>query len=92
MKASEWVFLCAAHANPTPCNALSYAAHTIDSTIISLTRQASRTTIAEGTANKVLGNVARRMYRVFAHGWFCHRETFIEYEVTFITLNHNARI
>ncbi|CAG8514915.1 6325_t:CDS:2 [Gigaspora margarita] len=52
MKADEWMYLCAAHPNPTNVE----------------------------TSIKYYQSIARRLYRIFAHAWFHHREIFEAFE------------
>ena len=84
MKASEWVYLCSNHTSPSACSAIDYILHTIDSAWLVLTSNKvfpSRVSIAAGSASQHLSALARRLYRVFAHAWFSHRDIFIDFEV-----------
>ncbi|KAF2092111.1 Mob1/phocein [Saccharata proteae CBS 121410] len=84
MRASEWQYLCAVHDPPKSCCAIDYCCHTLDwaaNTLTSPKNFPSR--LALGTekekANaqiRQLTNVFRRVYRIFAHAWFQHREMF----------------
>ncbi|KAJ3292229.1 hypothetical protein HK104_005448 [Borealophlyctis nickersoniae] len=88
MKADEWMYLCAAHATPQSCCAIDYAVHTLDNAIALLNSQKyfpSRVSVPE-TSLKHFQNVARRLYRIFAHAWYHHREIFTEFETVFETL------
>ncbi|TPX60296.1 hypothetical protein PhCBS80983_g01865 [Powellomyces hirtus] len=83
MKAHEWLYLCAGHPNPQQCPALDYIVHTLDSATALLNSQKaffSRITIPEGSI-KHFANITRRLYRIFAHAWFHHKEVFQEFEV-----------
>ena len=84
MRASEWQYLCAVHEPPRPCCAIDYSCHTLDWAGFQLTSTKiypSRLTLSEGTGGvKNLGNIMRRVYRIFAHAWFSHRSTFWEVE------------
>ncbi|KAI8924262.1 Mob1/phocein [Entophlyctis helioformis] len=84
MKAGEWMYLCAAHTTPAPCRALDYIGHTIDHASALLNQAKlfpSRVSVPE-TSLKQLHNIARRLYRIFAHAWYHHREIFGEFEVS----------
>lgn len=83
MKASEWAYLCSNHPQPNSCCAIDYITHTYDSAIVSLTSSKifpSRISIAKGTAQQHISPLARRLYRVFAHAYFEHREVFQDFE------------
>ncbi|KAK6097800.1 hypothetical protein BDV3_001660 [Batrachochytrium dendrobatidis] len=84
MKAAEWLYLCAAHPSPQPCSAIDYIVHTIDGASALLNNSGmfpSRVTIPKESV-KHLHNIARRLYRIFAHAYFHHREVFVEFEMT----------
>jgi len=90
MRASEWQYLCAVHDPPKSCCAIDYCCHTLDWAANTLTNPKhfpSRLTLSggaeEGTSAtssqhqvRQLSNVIRRVYRIFAHAWFSHREVF----------------
>jgi len=74
-------FLCAVHATPTNCCAIDYSVHTIDGGAAMMTSSKhfpSRQVSSESF--KLLQNLARRLYRVYAHVWFSHRELFLQHE------------
>ncbi|KAJ3341713.1 hypothetical protein HDU93_004347 [Gonapodya sp. JEL0774] len=82
MKADEWQYLCAAHPSPQSCCAIDYIVHTLDGATALLNSHRhfpSRVSIPEPSI-KQFQNIARRLYRVFAHAWFSHREIFLECE------------
>ncbi|GBC02204.1 hypothetical protein RclHR1_00450039 [Rhizophagus clarus] len=82
MKANEWQYLCAAHQTPMTCCAIDYIVHTLDGATTLLNSQkyfSSRITIPE-TSLKHYQSIARRLYRIFAHAWFHHREIFEAFE------------
>ncbi|ORX88508.1 Mob1/phocein, partial [Basidiobolus meristosporus CBS 931.73] len=82
MKADEWLYLCAAHPTPQGCCAIDYAIHTLDgaSAILNSNKYfPSRMSIHE-TSKKHYQSIARRLYRIFAHSWFHHRQVFDEFE------------
>jgi hypothetical protein len=84
MRASEWQYLCAVHDPPKSCCAIDYCCHTLDwaaNTLTSPKHFPSR--LALGTDQSTqhsqarqLTNIFRRVYRIFAHAWFQHREMF----------------
>ena len=89
MRASEWQYLCAVHDPPKACCAIDYCCHTLDWAANVLTSQKhfpSRLTLGTeasgGTQQSVrqLTNIFRRVYRIFAHAWFQHRQVFWQVE------------
>ncbi|KAK5129419.1 hypothetical protein LTR08_003275 [Meristemomyces frigidus] len=90
MRASEWQYLCAVHDPPKSCSAIDYCCHTLDWAATTLTSSKmfpSRLGLGSGSAgnaaDKVLNqqmkeitNIFRRVYRIYAHAWFQHREMF----------------
>lgn len=90
MRASEWQYLCAVHDPPKSCAAIDYCCHTLDWAATSLTSSKmfpSRLGLGSGNAaggsDKVLQqqmkeitNIFRRVYRIYAHAWFQHRDMF----------------
>jgi hypothetical protein len=85
MRASEWQYLCAAHDPPKACVPIDYCCHMLDWAANLLTSQkafARRMIISDHEAGdksasmKQLVNIMRRVYRIFAHTWFQHRQTF----------------
>ena len=89
MRASEWQYLCAVHEPPKPCCAIDYCSHTLDwagETLSSNKNFPSRLTLGNGAAGgstaavKILTNIMRRVYRIFAHAWFQHRSVFWDVE------------
>lgn len=83
MKATEqWIFLCAAHGEPKECSALDYTLHTLHgaaSLLNSIKHFDSRVSIRESSVQR-LGSIARRIYRIFAHAYFHHKQLFDEFE------------
>ena len=89
MRASEWQYLCAVHDPPKSCCAIDYCCHTLDwatNTLTSPKYFPSRLTLgSEGAGGpqasmRHLTNIFRRLYRIFAHAWFQHRDVFWEVE------------
>ncbi|KAJ3218488.1 MOB member 4, phocein [Dinochytrium kinnereticum] len=82
MKAGEWQYLCAAHDSPQTCSAIDYIIHTLDGATMLLNSPKyfpSRISIPE-SSHKHYQNIARRLYRVFAHAWYQHPDVFEEFE------------
>jgi hypothetical protein len=89
MRASEWQYLCAAHDPPKACVPIDYCCHMLDWAANLLTSQkafARRMITSDHEAGeksasmKQLINIMRRVYRIFAHTWFQHRDTFWKLE------------
>lgn len=89
MRASEWQYLCAVHDPPKSCCAIDYCCHTLDWAMNTLTSPKyfpSRLTLGSEAAGgsqasmRHLTNIFRRLYRIFAHAWFQHRDVFWEVE------------
>jgi hypothetical protein len=92
MRASEWQYLCAVHEPPKSCCAIDYCNHTLDwaaNVLTSPKHFPSRLNLGGNGANNPSGetgnamqsmrqltNIFRRVYRIFAHAWFQHREVF----------------
>ncbi len=83
MRASEWQYLCAVHDTPKACCAVDYCIHTLDwagDILTTMKLFPSRMTLgppdspSHQTAVRNITNVMRRVYRIFAHAWFQHRE------------------
>ncbi|GFF40904.1 MOB-like protein phocein [Aspergillus udagawae] len=89
MRASEWQYLCAVHDPPKPCCAIDYCCHTLDWATNILTSPKhfpSRLTLGSEAGGgpqaslRYLTNIFRRLYRIFAHAWFQHRDVFWQVE------------
>ena len=84
MRASEWQYLCAVHDPPKSCCAIDYCCHTLDWATNILTSPKlfpSRMVLGGDNGNtaaamRQLTNIFRRVYRIFAHAWFQHRDVF----------------
>ncbi|KAL8909451.1 MAG: hypothetical protein Q9171_005049 [Xanthocarpia ochracea] len=85
MRASEWQYLCAVHDPPKPCCAIDYCTHTLDwagNQLTSTRNFPSRLTLGSQATGgsqgglRVLTNIMRRCYRIFAHAWYQHRQVF----------------
>eukprot|EP00300_Choanocystis_sp_HF-7_P008093 c15697_g1_i2.p1 GENE.c15697_g1_i2~~c15697_g1_i2.p1 ORF type:complete len:163 (+),score=25.99 c15697_g1_i2:206-694(+) len=82
MRASDWVFRCAAHQQPRQCTAMDYIVHTLDNTVSMLNSNKwfpSRVSI-QVDSKKQLQSIARRLYRVLAHAYFHHINIFEAFE------------
>jgi len=78
----QWIFLCAAHKTPKECPAIDYTRHTLDGAACLLNSNKyfpSRVSIKESSVAK-LGSVCRRVYRIFSHAYFHHRQIFDVFE------------
>lgn len=78
----QWIFLCAAHKQPSECPAIDYTVHTLDGAASLLNNGKyfpSRVTIKESSVAK-LGSVCRRVYRIFSHAYYHHFQVFDEFE------------
>ena len=88
MRASEWQYLCAVHDPPKSCCAIDYCCHTLDwaaNTLTSPKHFPSRLALGtdqstQHSQSRQLTNIFRRVYRIFAHTWFSHREMFWKVE------------
>ena len=83
MRASEWQYLCAVHDPPKSCSAIDYCCHTLDwaaSTLCNSKLFPSRLGLGSDKVlvqqMKEITNIFRRVYRIYAHAWFQHREVF----------------
>ena len=78
----EWEYFCAAHEPPEQCCAIDYFIHTLKQTSDTLNDTKlfhSRVSIPKPAA-KHFQSIARRLYRLFAHCFFHHREVFDQFE------------
>lgn len=90
MRASEWQYLCAAHDPPKSCCAIDYCCHTLDWAATQLTStKLFPSRLALGTENmtstqqlRKMTEIFRRVYRIFAHAWFQHRDVFWRVEAS----------
>lgn len=88
MRASEWQYLCAVHDPPKSCCAIDYCCHTLDwaaNTLTSPKNFPSRLALGSDQTTqhqqqRNLTNIFRRVYRIFAHAWFQHRDMFWKVE------------
>mmetsp|Transcript_14756 Transcript_14756/g.20692 ORF Transcript_14756/g.20692 Transcript_14756/m.20692 type:complete len:141 (+) Transcript_14756:31-453(+) len=78
----ETTFLCAATTPPRSTDAMTYINNTLDHAIGQLCSAKyfeSRVNVPDSSAKK-LPSLARRLYRIFGHTYFQHREIFDEFE------------
>jgi len=78
----QWIFLCAAHKSPKECSAIDYTRHTLDGAANLLNNSKyfpSRVSLKLASVTK-LGSVSRRIYRIFSHAYFHHRQIFLDFE------------
>ncbi|KAI7823622.1 Mob1/phocein, partial [Gamsiella multidivaricata] len=84
MRAEEWKYYCATHPTPRECCAIDYLTHTLDGASALLNNIKffpSRICVPEGSV-KNFQSIARRLYRIFAHAYFHHRDIFDAFEVS----------
>ncbi|KAK3842193.1 MAG: Mob1/phocein [Linnemannia gamsii] len=82
MRAEEWMYYCATHPTPRECCAIDYLTHTLDGASALLNNVKffpSRICVPEGSV-KNFQSIARRLYRIFAHAYFHHRDIFDAFE------------
>ena len=76
----EFIFICAAHKGTSNCSAIDYMIHNLDnSTAIIHSNNFNRVAIPQDS-KKHLHNIVRRLYRLFAHTYFHHRDIYEEFE------------
>ncbi|KAJ5822591.1 hypothetical protein N7447_004931 [Penicillium robsamsonii] len=78
MRVVEWQYICALHPKQACC-AIDYCCHTLDwamDTLTSKTLFSSKAKKIESTGAKLLPDIFRRLYRIFAHAWFRHPGVF----------------
>ena len=89
MRAADWQYLCAVHDPPKACCAIDYCCHTLDWATNILTspkhfpsRLFLGSEVGGGVQSSMryLTNIFRRLYRIFAHAWFQHRDVFWQVE------------
>ena len=83
MKATdEWLYLCASHKSPQECSAIDYMIHSLDhsTAIVHNTKNFNSRVSIPQTGTKLLLSIVRRLYRLFTHTYFHHKEIFTEFE------------
>ncbi|CAK9293119.1 unnamed protein product, partial [Gordionus sp. m RMFG-2023] len=79
---SQCIYLCAAHKTPKECPAIIYTRHTLDGASSLLNNNKyfpSRVNFKESSLNK-LESICRRIYRIFGHAYYHHRNCYEEFE------------
>ena len=79
---ATWKYMCAAHKQTKECSAIDYMIHSLDHSTAILHNQsnfASRVTISASGIKQLL-SIARRIYRLFSHTYYQHKEIFLEFE------------
>lgn len=83
MTANEtWLYMCAAHKQTKECSAIDYMIHALDQSTAILQNSnnfPSRVSIP-AASNKHMLSIVRRLYRLFAHTYYHHKEIFLEFE------------
>ncbi|KAI9479980.1 hypothetical protein LPJ78_005027 [Coemansia sp. RSA 989] len=80
MRAQETTYYCAgSHGHPRPCSAISYSVHTLDFAVCQLPKRHFQ-------------SMARRLYRVFAHAYYHHREFFERQEAVGLLYSRFVRL
>eukprot|EP00484_Ammonia_sp_Unknown_P031003 CAMPEP_0197028788 /NCGR_PEP_ID=MMETSP1384-20130603/8396_1 /TAXON_ID=29189 /ORGANISM="Ammonia sp." /LENGTH=324 /DNA_ID=CAMNT_0042457845 /DNA_START=423 /DNA_END=1397 /DNA_ORIENTATION=- len=83
---SKFRYRCSAHRKPKDCNAIQYCVHTLDLFTERLNHKdynicsPTFSKIPEKKAKKDIGDLCRRVYRIFAHAFFHHQQLFDKYE------------
>ncbi|KRX08298.1 Mob1/phocein [Pseudocohnilembus persalinus] len=83
MKASDdWLYVCAAHQQAQECSAIDYMIHNLDqstSILQNVKNYSSRVSIPQAAVQN-LTPIVRRLYRLFSHTYFNHKQIFEEFE------------
>eukprot|EP00123_Amoebidium_parasiticum_P017294 comp23790_c0_seq1/m.41299 comp23790_c0_seq1/g.41299 ORF comp23790_c0_seq1/g.41299 comp23790_c0_seq1/m.41299 type:complete len:204 (-) comp23790_c0_seq1:556-1167(-) len=83
MKATDdFTFLCSAHKQPLDCNGVDYVLHLLDNTaaLFNNPKQFPSRVAIPAASVKHFSAVTRRLYRIFAHAYFHHREIYDNFE------------
>jgi hypothetical protein len=82
MNAGKLAFMCATHQPPFACSAVDYMSHTLETTWTMLNNRKIFPPDAVLRAAQIepLKGLARRLYRVFVHVFFQHKELFEQLE------------
>lgn len=95
MKAGEWLFLCAAHfpqstmsspsangVGASPCCAIDYTVHTLNgaTTLLNSSKNFPSRISIPPASQRHYPSLSRRLYRIFAHAYYHHREVFDQVE------------
>ena len=82
---TKFRYRCSAHRKPKDCNSIQYMVHTLDLFTEKMSSPQyiySNEKIPEKKAKKDMGDLCRRVYRIFAHSFFHHQQLFDHYEAT----------
>ncbi|KAG0266225.1 MOB member 4, phocein [Actinomortierella ambigua] len=82
MRAEAWMYYCATHPQPRECCAIDYLTHALDGAsalLNSVKHFPSRICIPQDS-DKNFQSIARRLYRIFGHAYFHHRDIFDTFE------------
>ncbi|KAG0243396.1 MOB member 4, phocein [Actinomortierella wolfii] len=82
MRAESWMYYCATHPQPRECCAIDYLTHTLDGAsalLNNLKHFPSRICLPQDS-EKNFQSIARRLYRIFGHAYFHHRDIFDTFE------------
>ncbi|CAG8605890.1 4740_t:CDS:2 [Ambispora leptoticha] len=84
MKVINWMYLCAMHQAQIGCCAIDYIVHTLDAatTLLNSHRYFPSRISIPPSSLKHFQQIARRLYRIFAHAYFHHREIFESFEAS----------
>merc|ERR1712048_52351 len=83
---TKFRYRCSAHRKPRDCSSIQYMVHTLDLFTEKMNAAAYQNTVStaerinEKKAKKDIGDLCRRVYRIFAHSFFHHRRLFDDYE------------
>ncbi|KAJ1789111.1 MOB member 4, phocein [Coemansia sp. RSA 2399] len=80
MRANDATFYCAGHGHPRPCSAIGYSVHTIDYAVHQLGSSSVGAADMTEMSMKHFQSMVRRLYRIFAHTYFHHRDMFEQQE------------
>ena len=78
----DYLFICAAHSDNQGCSAIDYMIHALDNATAMIHNSnnfSSRIAIPQSSTSHLM-MIVRRLYRLFAHTYFHHRDIFEEFE------------
>ena len=80
----KYTFRCAGPHGAFQCCAIEYMTHTLDSAAATLSNPssfpASDRAVVSKSSLKLVESQARRLYRLFPHAYFHHRDVFVKFE------------
>lgn len=79
---TTYEFRCAAHSPPKQCSAMDYMLHTLDNVtlILNSPKVYTERNKPSKSCHRDLETLDRRLYRLFAHAFFHHKDVFVRYE------------